>query len=94
MCADNPSISSGQDLPIAWFQTGYVVQCSSLFNAAGQCGTYIEIHQPNNETILEQIQILKNISNGFTMEFISTAKLCAGMYELWMVVRARNGSIL
>ena len=28
------------------------------------------------------------------MQTISTSKICAGMYELWMVVRTRNGSIL
>lgn len=94
VCGDHPSISSGQGIPIAWFMTGYVVQCSPLFDATGNCGTYMEIHEPNNETILEQAQITKSISNGFTMQFISTANLCAGMYELWMVVRTRNGSIL
>jgi hypothetical protein len=52
VCLDFPSISSGPDVPIAWMMTGYVVTCSDLFAQKGNCGTYIEIHQPNNETIL------------------------------------------
>ena len=74
--------------------TGYVAMCSDLFKEKGSCGTYIEIHKPNDEASLEERLIEKQISNGFTTEFISTKNLCAGKYELWLVVRTRNGSIL
>jgi hypothetical protein len=94
VCDDFPNISSGQDIAVAWMMTGYVVTCSDLFKEKGTCGTYIEIHKPYNETILEELLITKQISNGFTTEFISTKNLCAGRYEFWIVVRTRNGSIL
>lgn len=94
VCEDNPGISAGQDISVAWFMTGYVVKCSELFNEKGTCGTYLEIHRPYDETVLEEKQITKQISNGFTTEFISTKNICAGRYEIWLVVRTRNGSIL
>lgn len=94
VCEDNPNISAGQDVSVAWMMTGYVVTCSDLFSEKGTCGTYIEIHKPNNETVLEEKLITKQISNGFTTEFISTKNLCSGRYELWLVIRNRNGSIL
>jgi hypothetical protein len=48
VCEDNTSIVSGTDIGIAWFMNGYVMQCSALYTSAGSCGTYIEIHEPNN----------------------------------------------
>ena len=51
VCGDNPSITSGTDIGVAWLTTGYVMQCSSTFNALGNCGTFIEIHKPNNASI-------------------------------------------
>ena len=74
--------------------TGYVMQCSSTYSLTNQCGTYIEIHKPYNESIVEELRITKTISSGFTTEFISTKNLCAGRYEFWLVLRTRNGSIL
>jgi hypothetical protein len=94
VCEDNPNISAGQDVSVAWFMTGYVVKCSDLFEEKRTCGTYIEIHRPNDETVLEEKLITKQISNGFTTEFISTKNICSGRYEMWLVVRTRNGSIL
>ena len=50
VCEDNTSIVSGTDIGVAWLMTGYVMQCSELYKDTGTCGTYIEIHKPNNET--------------------------------------------
>lgn len=94
VCEDFPFISGGEDVAVAWFMSGYVVQCSALFDEKGTCGTYIEIHKPNNQTVLEEKQIKKRISSGLTTEFVSTKNICAGRYEFWLVVRTRNGSIL
>ena len=70
------------------------MQCSSLYTATGQCGTYLEIHKPNDESIEEELRIENLYSSGFKTEFISTKNLCAGNYEVWLVLRTRNGYIL
>ena len=94
MCEDNTTIVSGKDVPIAWFIGGYIVQCSEEYRKLGQCGTYIEIHRPNNPKIEEESPILLMFQNGFNTQYISTKNLCTGRYEFWLVVRTRNGSIL
>jgi len=48
VCEDNTTIISGKDVPISWFIGGFVVQCSVEYSKLGKCGTYIEIHRPNN----------------------------------------------
>ena len=94
VCEDNTTIISGKDVPIAWFVGGYLVQCEKQFSKQGNCGTYLEIHRPNNPKVEEELQIELNFSNGFNTQYISTKNLCTGRYEFWLVVRTRNGSIL
>ena len=55
MCEDNTTIVSGKDVPVAWFMGGFVVRCSVPYDKSGQCGTYIEIHRPNNPHIEEAL---------------------------------------
>ena len=54
VCEDNLVVISGKDVPIAWFMSGFVVQCSETYSKLGNCGTYIEIHKPNNPKIEEE----------------------------------------
>ena len=94
VCEDNTSIISGTDIGVAWLMTGYVLQCSQKYTDLGNCGTYIEIHKPNNSTMEEEFRITRSFSSGFATEFISTKNLCAGRYEFWLVLRTKNGKIL
>ena len=94
VCEDNTTIISGKDVPVAWFISGYVIQCSIKFAKLGTCGTYIEIHRPNNPKIEEELMLTKDYSSGFHTQYISTKNMCTGRYEFWMVVRTINGSIL
>jgi hypothetical protein len=93
-CEDNTVITSGEDIGVAWFTNGYVFSCSYIYSELNLCGTFIEIHIPNDPTIKEAYQITATYSDGFSTEFISTKNLCAGRYEFWWVVRSRNGSTL
>lgn len=74
--------------------SGFVVQCSVDYNKLGNCGTYIEIHKPNDPEILDYTQIKITYMSGFNMQYIPTKFLCTGRYEFWVVVRSRNGSTL
>lgn len=94
VCEDNTVITSGTDIGLAWFISGFVMRCEETFRDLGLCGTYIEIHKPNSHKIEEELEITATISSGFKTEFISTKNLCAGRYEFWLVVRNRNGSFI
>ena len=94
VCEDNTIINSGTDIGIAWFVNGYILHCDERYKELLVCGTYIEIHKPNDPTIEDALEISKTYSSGFSTEFISTKSLCAGRYEFWYVVRQRNGSTL
>jgi len=54
VCEDNLVVISGKDLPLAWFMSGFVVQCSLAYDKMGECGTYIEIHKPNDAVMVDQ----------------------------------------
>jgi len=94
VCEDNTIIQSGTDISVAWFTNGFVMRCSEKYEELLVCGTYIEIHKPNDPQIEEAYMISKTFSSGFSTEFISTKNLCAGRYEFWWVARSRNGSTL
>jgi hypothetical protein len=93
-CEDNTEILGGTDIGVAWFTNGYILKCSDSFAVLGTCGTFFEIHRPNDPKIIESYKIDRSYSSGFVTEFISTKNLCAGSYEFWFVLRTRNGSIL
>ena len=65
VCEDNKIIVSGRDLPVGWFMSGFVVQCSKDWSKLGECGTYIEIHKPNDPRVLDQVQLLEDYYDGF-----------------------------
>ena len=94
VCEDNTTILSGTDIGVAWFTNGFILRCDEKYSELGLCGTFIEIHKPNDPTIEEDLEISKTYSSGFSTEFISTKNLCAGRYEFWYVIRSRNGSTL
>jgi len=100
-CGDNTVFESGQDLVVAWFTNGYIFQCHDIFSdftseivSSYGCGTFIEIHRPADSRVIEYISIYQLFRSGYSTEFISTKKLCAGRYELWFVIRSRNGRIM
>lgn len=94
VCEDNTTIVSSRDVPIAWFMSGFIVQCGGYYDKQGLCGTFIEIHKPNSPDIVEETKIIKNFETGFYTQYVSTKNLCTGRYEFWIVIRTRNGSTL
>ena len=78
-----------EDLWVAWFLNGYTVQCEGLFAGNKECGTFLEVHRPADITVLVELRITRHYEDGFGMELVSMAGICAGRYELWLVVRTR-----
>ncbi len=94
VCTDNPTIESGNDMSVAWFLNAFVFHCSDEYSNTKECGTFLEIHQPEDPRVIDDVQITRLYESGYATEFISSKKLCAGRYEVWYVVRTRNGSVL
>lgn len=90
-CDDFPEFESGEDMTVSWFTNSYILHWSTIFKNHGEWGTYIEIHRPTDSRTIESVEITKMYRSGFSTEFISTKNLCAGRYELWFVLRTRNG---
>mmetsp|Transcript_109231 Transcript_109231/g.308095 ORF Transcript_109231/g.308095 Transcript_109231/m.308095 type:complete len:241 (-) Transcript_109231:156-878(-) len=92
-CQHHPRVTAGLDLQIAYFQNAHIPTCSgTVFEGDPNCGTYIEIHRPNDHEILGVVQIDgKGLSNGYRTTRVPTHRLCSGSYELWWVVRTRSG---
>jgi hypothetical protein len=94
MCEeDNTEIIAGGDLEIAWTCNNFIPICENEFDN-NSCGTFIEIHMPSNNKILNEYKINKYYVNGFTTVFMSTKMLCSGRYELWLVSRMKGGNYL
>ena len=89
---ENIEIQSKKDLEIAYIANNFLPLCENEFSDI--CGTFLEIHMPGNELILEKKQIPNYVSSGYTTLFLSTKKLCSGKYEIWMVMRIRGNNYL
>ncbi len=86
--------TGGPDLLVGWKINNVLVHCSNEFENQSWCGTFLEIHRPLNTAILAEKRITKYTTTEFSFDYISTKKLCAGKYEVWMVFRTRIGYVL
>ena len=91
---DNDNIKAIQDLLLAWFMNNYILECGNDFQDLETCGTFFEIHRPFDKQIIQQVRLSDYDITGFEFTYISTKKLCAGKYEIWLVFRTRIGNIL
>ena len=89
---ENTNVIGKKDLEVAYIINNFLPFCTGNFE--NYCGTFLEIHTPGSEIILQEIQISKTFSSGFQTLFLSTKKLCAGKYEIWMVMRMRGVNYL
>mmetsp|Transcript_20358 Transcript_20358/g.26298 ORF Transcript_20358/g.26298 Transcript_20358/m.26298 type:complete len:344 (-) Transcript_20358:103-1134(-) len=74
--------------------SAYIVQCGNDFVEDNHCGTFIELHFPDDETILSQTRLEGGFTNGHRTSIMpliyqgdSTKIICQGDYELWWVQR-------
>ena len=77
---------------MAYVLNNFLPHCDGDFE--NTCGTFIEIHMPDNDLILESILIKRSFSSGYRTVFISTKNLCSGKYEVWMVIRMKENNFL
>mmetsp|Transcript_36227 Transcript_36227/g.59289 ORF Transcript_36227/g.59289 Transcript_36227/m.59289 type:complete len:344 (-) Transcript_36227:94-1125(-) len=74
--------------------SAYIVQCGNDYVEDNHCGTFIELHSPDDETILSQTRLEGGFTNGYRTTIIpliyrgdSEKIVCKGDYELWWVQR-------
>merc|ERR1712232_1237199 len=92
-CQHHPTIKAGLDLQIAYFISAHIPTCEGTeFDGDPNCGTYIEVHWPDEPEVLADVRIDgQGLVNGYRTGRISTHSLCLGDHELWWVVRTRSG---
>lgn len=81
-------------MAVAWLLNGFILHCSDDYRNTDECGTFLEIHRPNDPKVIQDMLIRRLYESGYGTEFISTKRLCAGRYEVWYVYRTRNGRVL
>lgn len=81
---------------LGYSQTALIIECNNHFKNDPHCGTFLEIHRPEDEEILAATKLRGQIFSGYRMTLISlTYKgrldrlLCRGEHELWWVQRTR-----
>ncbi|GLE04992.1 hypothetical protein PINS_up013976 [Pythium insidiosum] len=86
---------------VAYMQTAYITQCYGSFALDNHCGTFLELHEPNNEIILSQTRLLGEYPSGFRTTTLplffqgdSTRTICRGDYEIWWVQRTKYNFIV
>jgi hypothetical protein len=94
MCLDNPFVKATSALIVAWSFNNFLTQCYNEFSDEAECGTFIEVHRPNQPRVLSDKRVVEDYSVGFTTVLVDTSQLCAGYYELWWVIRTRTGRVL
>mmetsp|Transcript_8976 Transcript_8976/g.12681 ORF Transcript_8976/g.12681 Transcript_8976/m.12681 type:complete len:224 (+) Transcript_8976:45-716(+) len=92
-CQDYNSTEAGSDLKVAYFQNAHIPSCRNTgFNDDINCGTYLEIHKPDDPRVWADGAIDgEPFINGYRTVNIATYRLCLGEHEIWWVVRTRSG---
>lgn len=86
---------------VGFMQTSYIVQCGGAFELSNHCGTFLELHEPENEMILSQTRLLRQYPNGFRTTTLPlffqgdrARTVCMGDYEIWWVQRTRYNFVV
>ncbi|RHY73030.1 hypothetical protein DYB30_004180 [Aphanomyces astaci] len=82
---------------VGYMQTAYIVQCLGSYALDNHCGTFLELHKPNDETILAQTRLFAEFTNGYRTTTLPlfhagnrSRTVCNGDYEvIWWVLRTR-----
>ncbi|KDO35234.1 hypothetical protein SPRG_00079 [Saprolegnia parasitica CBS 223.65] len=81
---------------VAYMQTAFIMQCMGGFALDNHCGTFLELHKPNDETILAQTRLFAELPNGYRTTTLPlfykgnmSRTVCLGDYEIWWVLRTQ-----
>ena len=64
-CTSRDGATSEKCVQLGYTQNAYVVQCGGAFKHDPHCGTYIEIHKPGDETIINEVQLPGGFPSGY-----------------------------
>lgn len=86
-------------LMVGYSCTGYITECGSTYQLNGRCGTFLEIHKPDDNEVLSEVQVSGGMHTGFRLTALPlnwkkdpNRLLCRGDYEVWWVQRTRWNS--
>lgn len=90
-CQESLVVPGGSSLIVVWASNNLVVTCANEFSDSTECGTFLELHRPGKFSPIYTERVTEHYASGFQTQFLSTSKACAGLYEVWWVVRTRSG---
>lgn len=86
---------------IAYTQTAFITECSHQYKDDPHCGTYLEVHKPDDEEPLAVTKLRGQFTSGYRMSLLSTTYkgrldrlLCRGEHEIWWVQRTRYNFVV
>eukprot|EP01029_Cantina_marsupialis_P023060 TRINITY_DN5694_c0_g1_i1.p1 TRINITY_DN5694_c0_g1~~TRINITY_DN5694_c0_g1_i1.p1 ORF type:complete len:337 (-),score=45.82 TRINITY_DN5694_c0_g1_i1:163-1173(-) len=86
---------------IGFSQSAYIVQCGGAYLSDNHCGTFLEVHESANPSIINEQRLVGQYTSGFRKSYIKTTwsdhedrVLCRGTYELWWVQRTRHNFVV
>lgn len=99
----NPTDGSAMEfcIELAFTQTALVVECGNEFLDDPHCGTFLEIHKPDDPIILSEIKLRGQFMSGYRQTVMSTnvmgrtdIVLCRGSHQIWWVQRTRYNFVI
>ena len=76
------NVTGGKDILFGINVQKYTISCNVVYALAQDCGTFIEIHRPFDERIIEQNSVNYTEPGQYYFDYLTTKNLCAGKYEV------------
>jgi hypothetical protein len=99
-CVDGKGVKREHCVTVGYSINNYLFQCSDGFDPV-KCGTWLEIHIPNDERVVAERQLPGGFVVGYqvidlplTYKFSPHRVICAGDYEIWWVQRTPSKKMI
>ena len=99
-CTDGEGVVRENCITVGYSINNYLFQCAEGFDPV-KCGTWLEIHIPEDERIVAERQLPGGFAVGYqvidlplTYKFADYRVICAGDYEIWWVQRTASRKMI
>ena len=99
-CIDGHGVKRKHCITVGYSINNYLFQCADGYDPV-RCGTWLEIHIPEDERIVAERQLPGGYAVGYqvidmplTYKFSANRVICAGDYEIWWVQRTPSRKMI
>lgn len=100
-CTDGYGVSRRHCYTVGYTQNAWIMECSGEYANDPKCGTWLEVHIPNDERIVSERKLPGGMLDGYrvidlplTYKGAADRVICAGDYEVWWVQRTPSKKIV